>query len=698
MTLSAQSPRRIGKFEIVARLGQGGMGTVYQARDTSLDRLVALKTIVGGLLDSDDAKERFYREARAAARLQHPNIVTVYEAGDFEGTLYIAMELLGGQDLSQGLLAQRSVEDKVRVIVEVCRGLDFAHKRGVIHRDIKPANVRLLPDGGVKIVDFGIARLGESHMTQTGLVLGTPSYLAPEVLASGRVDHRTDMWAVGVMLYEWLAGRKPYASPTFVSLAYQIVHDPLPPLGGPALGLPPGLEDVVVKALQKSPADRYPDLAEMAAALLRVVGLTPAGDAPLTAEARDRAYRLSLEEARRHLAGRDMERALEAARRAQAVEPSGTEVLDLLERIESRLDADEAPTVVETPAFGSTLPGLGPGPGRSSSPAPNVTLPSPTPSPTAVVTQVRVRGAAVYRDLGTFGEPPATQTAALSPADDVLALAGADGAIRLWDLGARRKTLTLRTAMHQRAGHDARAVCLTFAPEGHLVASGHVDGAVHLWDLERGTEVPVKVRHEDMVSALAFSPNGLQLASAGTDGNLKVWDLAAARSGEARRELYRQPASITALAYAGAGQWLVTAHANRILRVLDARSVRLTATLRGPEAPVNVLRVDAGGRLLAAASQDRQLRVFELDGKTQIASLGPFRKPISACRFFPDGRHLVTVAQENAVQIWDLETQAAVATLYGAAEDVFAAVVLFGAGEHLAVALADGRIRIWAPA
>ena len=687
MAQPAPAPRRIGKFEILDRLGQGGMGTVYKARDPSLDRLVALKTIVSGLLESEEAKERFYREARAAARLQHPNIVTVFEAGDFEGTLFIAMELLEGQDLSQVLQIARSVEDKVQIVVEVCRGLDYAHKRGVIHRDIKPANIRLLPNGSLKIVDFGIARLGESHMTQTGLVLGTPSYLAPEVLAGGRVDHRADMWAVGIVLYELLAGRKPYASPTFVTLAYQIVHEPLPPLDDEALGLPPGLQQVMAKALAKSPSDRYADLAEMAAELQRVVGLQGAGDTPLSEEARQRSYQLNLAEAKSRLAVHDLERALEAARRAQAVEPSGTEAVSLLEGIEARLAAADTDLMeVSEPGAETAV---------SATPAPT---PAPTPSPTAVVTQVRTRGAAVYRDLGTFGEPPPTQTAAFSPVEDVFALAGSDGAVRLWDLGARRRLTVLRTEMHRRGGHDARAVCLAFSPDGKLLAVGHVDGAIHLYDLTRGEELPVKLRHEDMVSSLAFSPNGKTLASGGTDTNLKLWEVGGCQSGDPRRVLHRQPSAITALVYAGEGRWLVTAHTNRILRVLDAATGRLTATLRGPEAPVTLLRADPQGRRLVAGSQDRLLRVFDLETKDPPFSLGPFRKPLTAARFFADGRHLVTVGLENVVQIWDLDSRATMASLYGAAEEAFVGVALYGAGEHLAAALADGRIRLWGPA
>jgi serine/threonine protein kinase/WD40 repeat protein len=659
---SPSSPKTIGKFEILDRLGQGGMGTVYRARDPGLDRLVALKTIVREAIDSEEAKERFFREARAAARLQHPNIVTVYEAGDCEGTLYIAMELLDGQDLGRVLHAPRGVEDKVRIVVEICRGLDYAHKRGVIHRDIKPANIRLLPEGGVKILDFGIARLGDAHMTQTGLVVGTPSYVSPEALTSGRVDHRADQWAVGIVLYEFLSGRRPFASPNFANLAHQIVHDPLPPLDPLALGLPAGLSEVLSRCLAKTPGDRYPDLGHLAVDLRKVAGLRVPVESPLSDESRRKSYQESIEEANRRLAAHDLERALEAARRAQAVEPSGREVLVLLEGIEARLS------------------------GHASAPV-----------PAFILARLGSLGAAAYRDLGTFGEPPPTQTSAFSKARQVLALAGTDGAIRLWDVAARRRLVVLRTQMHQRAGHDARPVCLAFSADGKLLVSGHVDGAIHVFDLSRGVELPLKLRHEEMVSSLAFSPDGKTLVSGGTDTNLKLWEVRGFWDGESRRELYRQPSPITALAYLADGRKLVTAHTNRTLRLVDAATTRLIATLRGPEAPVTLVRPDPSGRRLVAASQDRLLRIFDLETSAAPASLPPFRKPLTAACFFPDGRHIATVGLENVVQIWDLEARTVLASLYGGADEAFAGVVLYGT-EHLGVALADGRIRLWGPA
>jgi hypothetical protein len=626
-------PAQLGKFEILARLGQGGMGTVYRARDPVLDRMVALKTVAQGALAQGDALPRFRREAQAAARLQHPSIVTIYELGEVQGTFYIAMELLEGMDLSEAMLpaSRLSLDQKLRVMAEVCRGLDYAHRRGVVHRDIKPANIRLLPTGSVKIVDFGIARLGESQLTQTGLVLGTPSYLAPEVLAGGRVDHRTDIWSVGIVLYELMAGKRPFTGPTFASLAYNIVHEPLPALDARSLGVPAAIAEILSQALHKDPDRRYATIADMAAGL-ELVGGRPATD-PGSYEA---AVRLR----------------------------------------------DEAM-------------GLGP-PTASTMDLPLVPLDTPPP------TAARPRGASAFREIATFGEPPGAQTAALSPVRDVLATAGADGAIRLWDLESRNREGVLRSELHRRTGHDARALCVAFSPDGMLLASGHVDGAVHLWDLSRGDEVAVRLKHEALVGAVAFSPDGAMLASGGMDSNLKLWDVGAALAGEARRELHRQPSGVTALTYAVGGASILSGHVSRVLRLADAATGRLQSTLRGPGAQINLLWPAPDGRRVAAASHDRTIRIYDIDARRPEGVLTGLRRPATSLCFFPDGARLAAVSLDNAIFIWDVvagDTQAAspTTTLWGQSQDSFAAVALYGDGDRFVAALADGRIRLWAP-
>jgi WD40 repeat protein len=317
--------------------------------------------------------------------------------------------------------------------------------------------------------------------------------------------------------------------------------------------------------------------------------------------------------------------------------------------------------------------------------------------PTPVLTELRRRGAAAYRELATFGEPPGTNVACPSPVRDVLAVAGADGAIRLWDLHSRTKLETLRTEMHQRTGHDAIAISLAYSPDGSLLASGHVDGLVRLWDLARAQEVPVRLRHENVVPALTFSPDGATLASGSLDSNVRLWDVGAALSGEARRELHRQPAGVTAIAYGLGGDMLLTGHANRVMRLIDAHTGRLFATVRGIDAQVTLLALAPDGRHVAAASHDRTIRVLDLETQKQTAQLAGHKKPVSALAFLQEGLHLASVAQESVVHLWDARSGGLLAALWGASGETFAGVAFFGGDDHLAVALGDGRIRVYGP-
>jgi serine/threonine protein kinase len=259
------------------------------------------------------------------------------------------MELLEGTSLAQLMEEKKPerLEDRIAIITQICRGLDYAHKRGVIHRDVKPGNIQVLPTGTAKVLDFGIA-LGEGSTikTKTGLVMGTPNYMAPEQISSEIVDHRADMWAVGVILYELLSGERPFTATTIPGLVYQIVHSPPPPLDERKLGLPPRLVSVVDRVLQKNPNQRFRDLAHLSRTLEKVMG-APSLTTELSGEARSRGYSTNLDLAKSLLSQGQPQRALEAARRAQALEPSHRSVVDLIQAIEVALRTMQAqPTVV----------------------------------------------------------------------------------------------------------------------------------------------------------------------------------------------------------------------------------------------------------------------------------------------------------------------------------------------------------------
>ena len=276
---------KIGKFEILSMLGQGAMGEVYLARDPALDREVALKTIRLGSAFGAEATARFEREARAAGSLNHPNVVTVFEFGEDQGTYFLAMERVEGEDLD-ALIRSRQVPqaELLDLLAQACEGLGYAHERGIVHRDIKPANILVGRSGKrrvAKLMDFGLALVGHSDLTQEGNWMGTVNYMAPEYLDSGKAGPASDLFAMGVILYEILSGgRRPFTGETATAVLTAILRQPPAPLPlDLAQSFHPDLLEVALKALAKQPGERYPHAEAMAEAIRAACAL-PVGEPP----------------------------------------------------------------------------------------------------------------------------------------------------------------------------------------------------------------------------------------------------------------------------------------------------------------------------------------------------------------------------------------------------------------------------------
>jgi len=266
---------KIGRYEILAELGQGAMGIVYKAKDPRINRIVALKTIhPGTALSGSEEKEffeRFHREAQTAGNLSHPNIVTIFDADEDpeQKISFIAMEYIDGESLQELLDGDKifTPEEAIHITVQIADGLGYAHQNGIIHRDIKPANVILTPDNRAKITDFGIARVESSSLTRTGQFLGTPYYMAPEQIAGGQIDGRSDIFSLAVVFYQLLTREKPFFGNNITTILYKIVNqEPLPPTRL-NMGLSPGFDNVLAKALAKNPAMRYQTATQMMADL-----------------------------------------------------------------------------------------------------------------------------------------------------------------------------------------------------------------------------------------------------------------------------------------------------------------------------------------------------------------------------------------------------------------------------------------------
>ncbi|MDP2828115.1 MAG: serine/threonine-protein kinase [Sulfuricellaceae bacterium] len=261
--------RKVGRYEVISEIGQGAMGVVYRAVDPLIEREVAIKTI--NLEAAGDGRaeyeQRFYREAKSAGRLSHPNIVTIYDVGNIDSVAYIAMEFLEGLELRNLIDTDRlqSIERVVKIAARTADGLAYAHKHNVVHRDIKPSNIMIMRNGVVKIMDFGIASMSaSSSRTVAGMLMGSPQYMSPEQVESHEVDGRSDIFSLGVVLYEMLTGKPPFRGGSMSELLYNIVH--LPHMAPSKLkpGLPRAFDLIIARALAKNPAERYQNAADFA--------------------------------------------------------------------------------------------------------------------------------------------------------------------------------------------------------------------------------------------------------------------------------------------------------------------------------------------------------------------------------------------------------------------------------------------------
>jgi len=322
----------LGKYEILDVIGRGGMGTVYRGRDPGIGRLVAIKAISAEFAKSDEIIARFLREAQAVGRLQHPNIVTIYDVGEADGVAYIVMEYLEGQTLGS-IIAQATnirLVHKVRYILGVCRGLDYAHKRGVVHRDIKPSNILITRDGSTKILDFGIARLTDLSealpQTQTGQIIGTVYYMSPEQIRGEMASAAVDIWALGATAYELIGYRKPFSG-SIPQVLNSILHEDPPPLRELVPDCPPELEKLVGSMLHRDAKERLkiddhllPDLEKIYEGLVKT--------------SVQELLRLGME----HLESDDARKAIESLEEVLQIDTANVEARRLLEKARSAFE------------------------------------------------------------------------------------------------------------------------------------------------------------------------------------------------------------------------------------------------------------------------------------------------------------------------------------------------------------------------
>jgi WD40 repeat protein len=702
---------RLGPFRIIKRLGAGGMGAVYQAVDSQLGRSVALKVLRSRLAGSPVARERFLREARAAAALEHDHVVAIYQVGEDHGVPYLAMPLLRGESLNDRLAAGGglSLADVLRIGREIAEGLAAAHERGLVHRDIKPANVWLEEGTGrAKILDFGLAQSVEDRvrLTEDGAILGTPAYMAPEQTHGGRpVDFRSDLFSLGCVLYRMATGRLPFAASSHAALLLAIVHDvPVPPaeLNPEVLA---GLNDLIVQLLAKDP-DARPPSARAAVERIRALEQSePEGALPIAIDlGEEAADSLMLRPPRPVRRGRSgwaaagiialllvggtlaspelllrlRDQIANEGRLALRLPPAATAsavavavrqegrligILDTQARSELRLAAGTYELVLSesAPRLKLTAQRITLGRGeRKVVPLLALAVEPPRAEP-AAITLWPVPPVETDALAGLVPDPAARpgggrwQIETRRPRTPINALAwSADGG-RI-ACATRERLVRIYDAesldlVGVRAGHVAAVTAVAWAPDGKRLAAAGEDGVVRLWQAD-GSPGPVLKGHSGRVRCVAWSPDGKQLASASDDATVQIW-----RDDGTPGPILGHAEAVSSVAWSPDGKRLASGCGDPQVRLWSAEGT-LVRVLEGHTQAVSAVAWSPDGRQLASAetaattsNPDPNIRLWSADGAPGAVLTG-HTKAITALAWSPDGAHLVSGDRGFSIRLW----------------------------------------------
>jgi DNA-binding beta-propeller fold protein YncE len=619
-------PPAFGDYELLAEIGRGGMGIVYQARQVSLNRLVALKMVLAGGQAGPEELVRFRGEAETVARLHHPNIVQIHAVGEHEGRPYLVLEFVEGGSLAGRLNGTPSPPKLAAHLVErLARAMQAAHEQGIVHRDLKPANVLLAATGLPKITDFGLAkRLDDAAgPTQTGAILGTPSYMAPEQAAGAasrrqagavRVGPAVDIYALGAILYELLTGRPPFKAATNLDTLLQVLaDDPVPPRRLQSK-VPRDLETICLKCLRKEPNKRYTSGKALAEDLGRFLQGKPIVARPVGVLSQGLRWVRRRPAAATllviivliplglvgggawYLHERELARRIDEEREKQREQLEELAYLHLIPQIQRAIqekDKERANSLLDQ-----------------------------CPRRQRRWEYHYLRRLAQDRsdansDLKLMGGGHRNLTClALSPDGKRLASGSRDWTVKVWDTATGQETLTLN-------GHTGPVYSVAFSRDGKRLASGSADHTVKVWDAQTGQETRTLQGHTGGVSSVAFSPDGKRLASGTGDqqqGEVKVWDAA---TGQGTLTLKGDTGGVTDVAFSPDGKRLAGATWGSVM-VWDAATGQETLTLK------------------------RQLSRILTDEEGMCSA--------NSVAFSPDGKRLASGSYDGSIKVWDAQT------------------------------------------
>jgi len=641
---------QIDRFQIVELVGRGGMGMVFRAFDACLQRTIAVKVLDPQYGKNDLARSRFIREARAAAAVAHENVVTIHhvECVEEKGLSFFVMHFVKGRSLQDRLDAggPLPVREAVRIAAQTAAGLAAAHENGLIHRDIKPGNILLEQGSGrVLLTDFGLARLTEDvKLTQTGFVAGTPLYMSPEQARGETVDHRSDLFSLGSVLYAMLAGMPPFQGSSPFTVLKQVTDSRHRPVQDVNPAVPDSIGEVVDRLMAKDPRYRYVDAAEVAAVLNAELAKLPVE--PVTT-----------------LSGRPSSRTVPRYFRSWWRRHS-LPVLAGLAAVFGLLLLTEATRLTQWTIIGQR--------GQ-----PPVLPPGQTEATEEPETPV------------AYSLPPgegAVWSVAFDPCGQLLATTNEGGSVRFWDAadGHVRGELNMQR-------HRSPVWSVAFNNDGSKLVTAHDDGTVRLWDVQTRKESEIVFDHMSPVRSVAFSSDGKRLASGTRNGAITVWNAATGKP--IRSWIGHDGGVIASIAFHKDGKLLATAGSDKTVKLWDSEDGTAQTTLTGHTGPIYALAFDPKGRYLASGGWDHTIRIWDVNTSQMMKTFGIHKGDVWSLAFCPEGSHLISGGTDGTARWIEVEP--------GTVKKVFRGnspvhgVAVSTDGKQIAAGCRDGTVRVW---
>ena len=697
--------RYFGDYELLEEIARGGMGVVYKARQMSLNRPVALKMILAGQLASENDVKRFYSEAEAAATLDHPNIVPIFEVGQHEGQHYFAMGYIDGPSLAAKLdAAGWPTSEAARLVRQIADAIQYAHARGVIHRDLKPQNVLLGADGVPRITDFGLAKRSEdaSNLTTTGQILGTPSYMSPEQAAgkTREIGPLTDVYSLGAILYALLTGRPPFEGPDVISTISRVIfEEPTSPRRhNPQVDQ--DLETITLKCLAKDPAERYSSARELADDLDRFLRDEPIRARPVGSM--ETAWRWC----RRKPLVASLVSVISLLLLIGAV--GGTTLAVISNRNARRADQNASLASEETVKARIAQSNAEEEQRRADTNAAQAErrrLEAESARNTAEAEKHKAETARHEAD-----ESSRQAKAEADRANWLLYAREIGDAEHEWEVGdvaaawrhlnSSRRDLRgweyhyLDTLFNQNQktinGHAYPVTSVAFSPDGKRITSGCLDGTVKVWSASSGHEAIALAGHNGAVNSVAFSPDGQRIASGSEDRTVKVWD---ATSGVLFLTLKGHTNGVSSVAFSTDSKRIASGSQDKTVKVWDASSGQQTLTLNGHTGIVSGVAFSPDGKRIASASQDDTLKVWDARTGRETLTLIGHANGLYGVAFSPDGTRVASGA-ERTVKVWDTTSGEVSLTLRGHNGYVFS-VAFSRDGKRIVSGSLDTTVKVW---